>query len=54
MKYITRPDWFMRSDIHNAPVGKKLLLINQNGFLVQGVQQCERLIKKRHAVFFNS
>lgn len=27
----------MRSDMHNAPMGKKLLLINEGGVLVTGV-----------------
>ena len=27
----------MRTDMHNAPMGKKLLLINEGGVLVTGV-----------------
>lgn len=27
----------MRSDMHNAPTGKKLLLINEGGVLVPGI-----------------
>lgn len=34
--YATRPDWTMNPNMSEAPLGKKLLLLNEGGVLVFG------------------
>lgn len=37
------PDFRMRSDMHNAPRGKRVLLINESGVLTQGSLNAENM-----------